>query len=123
MKVLLSIKPEYVNLIFSAKKRFEYRRKIFSRDDIDVILVYASAPVMRIVGEFKVRQIIKASPPVLWETTHLQGGVSRDFFFEYFKGRQQGYAIEVASFKLYDKPKELSELGISTAPQSFRYVE
>ena len=29
MKVLLSIKPEFVEKIFSGEKRFEYRKNIF----------------------------------------------------------------------------------------------
>ena len=35
MKVLLSIKPEYVDKIFSGEKRYEYRKSMFKNKNID----------------------------------------------------------------------------------------
>ena len=52
MKVLLSIKPEFVEKIFSGEKRFEYRKSIFKQQNIDTIVIYSTMPVGMIVGEF-----------------------------------------------------------------------
>lgn len=35
MKILLSIKPQYVEKIISGEKRYEFRKKEFKRRDID----------------------------------------------------------------------------------------
>ena len=52
MKALLSIKPEFVNEILAGNKKYEYRKKIF-KQDIDAIVIYASMPMGKIIGEFK----------------------------------------------------------------------
>lgn len=41
---LLSIKPEYVDKIFSGKKGYEHRKAIF-KQDIKTIVVYSTQPV------------------------------------------------------------------------------
>ena len=38
MKVLLSIKPEFVQEIFTGKKKYEYRKAIFTRS-VDKVVV------------------------------------------------------------------------------------
>ena len=53
MKVLLSIKPHFAKLIFDREKRYEYRKALFKRDDVDGIVVYASSPTKQIIGEIK----------------------------------------------------------------------
>ena len=58
MKVLLSIKPEFVERIFDGSKKYEYRKMLFKRNDINVVVIYASAPVKRVVGEFRIKDIL-----------------------------------------------------------------
>ena len=58
--VLLSIKPEYVDAIFAGSKHYEFRRRIFANRDIERIIVYASSPVQRVVGEFEIDEIIES---------------------------------------------------------------
>lgn len=57
MKVLLSIKPEYAYKIFSGEKKFEYRKIIFKKK-IKSVIVYATKPVGKIIGEFEIEDII-----------------------------------------------------------------
>ena len=52
MKVLLSIKPEYASKILDGTKRYEYRRAIFKRTEVTTVVVYASDPVRKVIGEF-----------------------------------------------------------------------
>ncbi|MDZ5583867.1 ASCH domain-containing protein [Enterococcus cecorum] len=124
-KVLLSIKPEFVNEIMSGRKKFEYRKKVFKRKDITTIVVYATKPLGKVVGEFEVDEIIEDTLDILWQETKRYSGISKKFFDEYFKDRDSGFAIKIKSFTAYDKPIELSEYdpNLKVAPQSFCYVE
>lgn len=54
MKVLLSIKPEFANKIFEGSKKFEFRRSIFKNKQVKSIVVYASAPISKVIGEFEI---------------------------------------------------------------------
>ncbi|AJQ60484.1 hypothetical protein BTT_40140 [Bacillus thuringiensis serovar morrisoni str. 4AA1] len=124
MKVLLSIKPEFVEEIILGKKRFEYRKSIFKRKDISSVVVYATKPYGKVVGEFEIEGIIMDNPDNIWKQTKEYSGITRRYFNHYFEGRQKGFAIQIKEFKKYDEPLELIEFdsALKVAPQSFCYT-
>ncbi|MEZ8093783.1 ASCH domain-containing protein [Photobacterium swingsii] len=123
MKVLLSIKPEFVEKIFSGEKLFEYRKAIFKRSDVKSIVIYSTMPEGKIVGEFSIGEILKESPDSLWEKTKDKSGIKRSFFDEYFSERETAYAITINNLVKYEKPINPYESGINfKAPQSFKYI-
>ncbi|MFC1987919.1 ASCH domain-containing protein [Chloroflexota bacterium] len=123
MKVLLSIKPEFISKIFDGSKKYEYRRIIFKRRDIETIVVYASDPIKRVVGEFDIGEILHKKPEQLWAETYNYAGVTKDFFMNYFAKQAKGYAIEVRKVREYHNHLSLSDLMLSTPPQSFMYLK
>ena len=48
MKVLMSIKPKFVEKIFAGSKTFELRKKFFKRT-VDTIVIYSSFPKKRLL--------------------------------------------------------------------------
>ncbi len=122
MNVLLSIKPEFALKIFDGSKKYEYRRIIFKRDNIARIIVYASAPISEVIGEFEVEEILHNEPRKLWTKTKDYAGISKEKFFDYFFNTTKAYAIKIKNSKTYDAPLSLDKLGISYPPQSFRYL-
>lgn len=119
--VLISIKPEFVKLIFSGEKLFEYRKRVPSK--VDIALVYVTAPIKRIVGEFKITKILSMSPEQLWQETYLQSGLSHEQFLTYFGNSSVAYALAIDNANLYDSPIELSDINIKRAPQSWQYLD
>ncbi len=122
MKVLLSIRPEFAFKIFDGSKRYEFRRSIFRRSQVTRIIVYASDPVCRVIGEFEVGDILHEEPEVLWSKTWPHAGITKERFLDYFKGRPKGYAIQVRSTRLYEPPLPLQSLMVTSPPQSFVYL-
>lgn len=123
MKVLLSIKPEFVKEIFEGRKRFEYRKSIFTKD-VTSVIVYSTKPVGLIVGEFEVRRVLCESPEKLWSDTCEYSGITKDFFDQYFIGRSKGYALQISNPRRYKEPINPFDLFASfVAPQSFKYIE
>jgi len=116
IKILLSIKPEYVNKILSLEKRYEFRRRIW-RKDVKQVLVYETLPVQAITIAFKIKNIIAAPPQILWNKYHEFSGISQDKFFEYFQNCNTGYAIEIGNIKRF-KPYKLN----IKPPQSYMYI-
>lgn len=123
MRVLMSIKPEYAEKIFSGEKKYEFRRAIFQRNDVDTIIVYASSPIQRVVGEFHIGGILMMTPQELWKSTQSSSGISKSGFDAYFEGKYVGYAIQIGRVKQYENQLFLSEFGKKYPPQSFCYVE
>ena len=122
MKVLLSVKPEYAERIFSGEKQFEFRKCRFKKN-ISTVVVYVSSPIRRIVGEFEVDAVLEGPPSRLWQETADKAGISKKLFFEYFLGKKIGIAIKIGkkekykrAINPYDSDKKFCP------PQSFRYM-
>jgi predicted transcriptional regulator len=123
MTVLLSIKPEFAEKIFDGTKKYEFRKAIFKRTDVHRILVYASSPIQKVIGEFQIEDILNDDVDKIWEKTHLQSGISKDFYEMYFGNRGKAYAIKVGKTVRYKNAKELSDYDVLFPPQSFAYLK
>ena len=122
MRVLLSIKPHYADLIFDGSKIYEFRKSIFRAENVKTIIVYATSPVQLVLGEFDIETILRDKPENLWKRTQGESGITFKFFNEYFMDREYGYAIKIERSRLYKRPYCIrSRLGISP-PQSFCYI-
>jgi len=120
--ILLSIKPEYSDRIFSGEKKYEFRKHLANKK-ISKIVVYSSSPVQKVIGEVEVISTLAMKPSPLWELTKKEAGISREKFRKYFSGCKMAFAYKLGETKLYDSPKSLSEYGIKNAPQSFVYLQ
>lgn len=123
MKVLLSIKPEFAERIFDGSKKFEFRKAIFKNQDIKTVVVYASSPIQKVIGEFEIDSIINDSLADLWRKTKRFAGIDEAFFYQYFAEREMGYAIKIKKTTKYEKPLCLKEDYNLFPPQSFLYLE
>lgn len=123
MKVLLSIKPEFAEKIFNGLKKYEFRRSIFKRLDIEKVIVYASAPISKVIGEFEIEKILREELPNLWDMTKKYAGISEKLFYDYFSNKNEGYAIKIKSFQKYETPHCLKSSYGVMPPQSFKYLE
>ena len=120
--VLMSIKPAYADAILLRRKRYEFRRTVFRSPPVRRVLIYASNPVQRVVGEFAVVGVLRMELDALWLLTMDGAGLDRESFDAYFAGRNQGNAIEVGRVIRYQLPFRLRDLGVQRPPQSFCYV-
>jgi len=122
MKVLLSIKPEFAEKIFEGTKKYEFRRSVFKNKNVKTVVVYASSPIQRVIGEFEIDSILNDELSSLWNTTKDYSGISKNFFFEYFSNKEKGYAIKIKKTKKYKKPLSIKDDFNATPPQSFMYL-
>lgn len=121
MKVVLSIKPEFAYKIFDGTKKFEFRKAIFKNDKIKSVIVYASSPVQKVIGEFEIDEVLNFDLDTLWNLTQKHSGISEDFYYQYFANKEEGFAIKVKNTKKYRKPKCLKTDFNLLPPQSFAY--
>ena len=121
--VLLSIKPKFANQILFGVKRFEYRKKPIDPNTSHMV-IYMTAPVMKIVGVASIKSIHVGAPSTIWELTKGGAGITRSFYRSYFKESKKAYAIElnnVIPFSTWVNPKSIDNLF--KAPQSFKYID
>lgn len=150
--ILISIRPEWCEKIRSGEKKTELRRSKPTLPTPFKCYIYCTKPKREsdsfwivnkpregateerfygngsIIGEFICNDI--------GQFELLENGNIRDWHSsgadlscvayedaaEYIKKKGEGYAWHISDLVIYDKPKELTELGVNRAPQSWRYI-
>lgn len=119
--VFLPIKPRFIALILSGKKKVEYRRRL-PKQPISLIVLYSSSPVKKIVGFVHVMGVSCASRAEIWRSTSSVGGISRAEFLEYFKGADRCCCAHLGNlWPITSTPPSRISSGFKI-PQSYRYV-
>lgn len=120
-KLLMSINPEHVENILSGEKKYEFRKRK-CKERIDSIVIYSTAPVMKVVAEVEVKDIIEGTPQTVWKKTSNAAGINKQFFDKYFLGKDIAIAYVLGYVTQFDSPRSLSDYGVKAAPQSYVYI-
>ena len=122
MNVLLSIKPKYVDQIAKGSKKYEFRKSLFKRKDINAVYIYSTSPIKKIVGKFTLGEVIRDKPENLWRKFKRSSGISREEFFIYFYAKKEGFAIELESVEFFKTALDPeASIWNFSPPQSFCY--
>ena len=119
--ILLPINPQHVENIFNGTKKYEFRKKA-CRQKVNKIIIYSTSPIMKIVGEAEIEDVIIEKPETVWEKTQTYSGIDKNFFDRYYEGKIQAIAYKLRCVKKYKFPKKLVDYGLKSAPQSFVYI-
>lgn len=124
--LILSLKPNYADLVFSGLKKAELRRRISAQVANRDVFIYVSSPVKQLKGGFRIGQIWSGSPEDVWKMVSKVAGVSRSVFDDYYKGTKVAHALEIMDVWEYAKPRSLDSLRESfdgfVVPQSYRFA-
>lgn len=124
MNVILSIRPNFCKMILSGQKVYEYRKRIFTRSDVDKVYFYTTKPICKIVGFFTIDEVIEDTKTNIWAKTHIGGGISKEYFDVYFKNSDTAYSIKIGQVVKLDTPIDPKEvIKDFHAPQNFMYVD
>ena len=120
--VLMSIHPEYADALLDGTKTVELRKSRVA-SDISHIVIYATAPIQRVLGWVKAVKVEHGRPTEIWKTHKSQVGIRAGAFRAYYRGHLQATAIHVDSPQRLSTPLALSALEEQlTAPRSWRYL-
>ena len=124
--LLLSLKPDYADLVFKRLKEAELRRRITSCMENRDVFIYVTTPVRQLRGGFRVGQVWSGTPEEVWRQVSKLAGVHKRDFDAYYAGRTVAYALEITDVWEYKNPVSLNTLGNRfpdfVVPQSWRYV-
>ncbi|MBW4505340.1 MAG: ASCH domain-containing protein [Scytonematopsis contorta HA4267-MV1] len=132
--LLLSIKPEYADKIFSGNKTVELRRVRTRLNTGDLVLVYVSSPKKALVGKFEVESIsqikLEESENDLnqfWHQVKDKAGVTSKEFESYYEGASMVVGIFLKNVERFSMPINLELLREKFPkfypPQSYRYLK
>lgn len=124
--LFLSLRPRFAELLLNGSKSIELRRV---RPDVapgTSVLLYASSPIMKLVGRAEVAEVKVASAGQIWQEHAHETGISEREYTDYFEGLDHAVAIKLVNIRRLDRPRPLRELRASLAgfqpPQSYRYL-
>ncbi len=122
-KILLSVKPRFVDKILSGEKKYEFRKRVPLDTSNCHVLIYKTHPDKIVVAEFVIGEIMCATPQEIWLRTYKEAGLSFDEFKKYYDGKIIAYAYKITDLHEFTIPRNLAEYGLKRAPQDFCYVE
>lgn len=118
----MAIHQRYADAIMDGEKRVEFRKRRLA-DDIEVVWVYATAPISKVVGHFSIDEVVQGTPQDIWDRFGAVGVIERTAFFDYYNGSDTAVAIVVGSAARLPDPVALNEMDPRPAvPQSFAYL-
>lgn len=121
--IVLSVKPQYAELILAGSKTVEFRR-VWAAHKVDTIAIYASSPIQKLVGVVKVAEVVRAKPETLWSYCSKRGGgLSKAELLAYLFGKDAGFAVLLTGARRFSQgvaPKKV--IKNFSPPQSFRYL-
>jgi predicted transcriptional regulator len=124
--LILSIRPKYVERIFSGRKTVELRKRSAQMAPGAHVLVYSTAPCCAVVGEAIISFREQLPLPQLWKRHGVQAAVDRVEFDDYYAGCREGVAFGLANVRCYRVPVSLGLLRDAAdgfrPPQSYMRV-
>lgn len=120
---LISVHPKYVRQILDGSKKVEFRR-VWAAQPITHLVLYSTAPDMKVVAILQVKKTIETNVTGLWELAkQYGGGLTRAALREYFSNKPRGYGLIIGSVQALKTPLALSAAvpGVR-APQSYAYL-
>jgi predicted transcriptional regulator/DNA-binding XRE family transcriptional regulator len=125
--IVLSIRPQYANRIMAGEKTVELRRRFpASAPKGTIAYIYSTSPERAMVGLAEIAGVRKLAVEDIWRQYADVAYIERADFDSYFKGVDQGFALEFENVHPFEMPLSLADLrerfGFEP-PQSFLYVK
>jgi len=97
--LLMSIKPEFAELMLHGRKTVEIRRKFSKKYEGATIVFYITDPMQQFMFTATIARVDHDQKKNLWNTYKQECGISQAVFDEYFSGIDFGYAIHMSNLK------------------------
>ena len=124
--ILISIKPEFADLIEQGHKRVEFRRKFGVASNSAQVCFYVTSPVREIRLTANISSVIKSDPSKLWSRFKEHSGIGHEAFRSYFEGASEGVALLLSNVQSLEQPIDLRALkqhdSSFSPPQSYRIL-
>ncbi len=106
----LSIHPPYVEEIQLGCKTFELRKYNPRVHRGSWVAIYETKPTMAITTVFQAGNTLVEDPQWFWDNHHCSLGIDKEAYFEYFKGKNTIFALEILEVRTLDNPIGLKEM-------------
>ena len=96
-QAIISLKPQYVDLILSGEKTVELRNRVIRMEPGTVIWIYATKPVGGIVALAELDSVVHDTPAEIWVRFEREMCIDRAHFDSYINNRESVSALILSS--------------------------
>ncbi|MDW3192726.1 MAG: DUF3850 domain-containing protein [Cytophagales bacterium] len=124
--LLISIKPQFAERIFSGNKSIELRKTSPKVSEGDLILFYVTSPEKMVKGIGRVKGLIEDTPANIWSEYQETAGIGEELYFDYYQNSNRAIGILLKDVVEFKKTVSLSDIKSTfpsfAPPQSYRYL-
>jgi predicted transcriptional regulator len=126
--VLISLRPHFAAGVIAGTKTFELRRtRPTGATPGMAVIVYATAPVLGIVGVCRLAEVFDGTRESIWRVAGQKSLLTRREFDRYFMGAENVVALRLERPLRSAKPLSLASMRHEWPgfhpPRTFRYVD
>ena len=114
---MISLHPQYWDMYRDGSKVWELRKVTHSPRCVDGLVIYATAPVSRVVGEVDVVSIHSGYVDDFWHIVKDGCGITRDWYDHYYQGHQMAIAYRLGNVWDY-----FPSIGSRYDPCGYQYL-
>lgn len=116
---VMSIKNEYGLNLLKKKSLWEYRRRRSKIAEGDKIILYATFPHSRFIGEFIIGEILNGRPDEIWEKTKHEICYQKNEVVPYLESGDFPIAFKVTNPKEYLQAVPINKTPFFKPPVSY----
>lgn len=124
--LFISVKPEFANKIVEKEKTIELRKVKPHVREGDYVIIYASSPVMAVVGFGTIKEVVDTTPERMWKDSSALLGIEKLRFDEYYAGQKRSVGIVIDNIRRVSPAIRLNDIRSLIPsfhpPQIYRYV-
>ncbi|MCV3743386.1 F0F1 ATP synthase subunit alpha [Ureaplasma sp. ES3154-GEN] len=121
--IMVSVSPNEANALFNNNKQVLFF-KVTPVQPVDRVVVYTTAPVQQVLGEFDLAEIKVLNPRTAWRKYGANSVfTSYKEFSEYFGSNTEAHVMLASAIYKYSKPKDLASYDIKKGPSGFTYLK
>lgn len=121
--IMISASPKVAKELFDNPEKDVLFYKNTPVNKVSRVIVYATAPVQKVVGEFDLEVIDKGAVSTNWKKYSKRSVLSKKDYDVYYTGKDQAHAMVSTKAYKYRKPKALSDYNMTKGPSGFQYLK
>ncbi len=114
---MIALRPQYWEMYKDGSKIWELRKDTHSPRGVDGLVIYATAPVSRIVGEVDLVSAHVGDVDDVWDVVKGGCGITREQYDLYYQDQETAIAYRLGNVWEYSP-----SLDARRAPQGYKYL-
>lgn len=121
--IMISVSPKHADILLDDSSKNVFFYKVTPVNNVKRVLVYATAPIKAVVGEFDLSEIKISALSTAWKNYSSKSIFTKKEFDEYYKDKKEAHAMIAGKSFRYSKPKKIEDYNMSKGPSGFQYLK